>query len=64
MSKELVVFLVLYRKKKSTYSELARICECSTRTIARVIDNLTPYVPIYCERGRNGGVILSEEFKI
>ncbi len=64
MDKPLRAFLTLYKKRKCTYRELAEACECSTRTAMRIVDLLTPYIPLRVERGRWGGVVLPEDYKI
>ena len=55
MDKAIRLFLILYEKRKCTYRELAERCEISTRTAMRIVDALTPYIPITVERGRWGG---------
>lgn len=58
------VFLALYKRKKLTIRELANICECSTRTVMRAIDCITPFVPLTISRGRKGGVELTKDYEI
>lgn len=53
--KILPLFLELYKKRKCTYKELAQACDCSERTAMRIVDTITPYVPLIVLRGCKGG---------
>ncbi len=60
------LFQIIYQileRGKSTIPELAKKLEVSERTIYRDIDALSAAgIPVYMERGRNGGVRLTEGF--
>ena len=60
------LFQIIYHileKGKSTIPELAKKLEVSERTIYRDMDALSAAgIPVYMERGRNGGVRLTEGF--
>lgn len=59
-----VLFLLLNRKS-ITASEIAKYFEVSQRTIYRDIELLSGAgVPIYCEKGRNGGIFLVEGWSV
>lgn len=59
-----ILFLLLARKRVSA-KYIADRYEISIRTVYRYIDELSlAGVPIYNERGRNGGYSISENFKI
>lgn len=57
-----ILFLLL-NKKKITAKELSEKFEVSTRTIYRDVDALSlAGIPIYTNRGKNGGIELMEQF--
>ena len=60
------LFRIVYHllaKGRTTIPELAERLEVSERTIYRDMDALSAAgIPVYAERGRNGGVRLAEEF--
>ena len=59
-----ILFLLLSRKKVSA-KYLADRFELSVRTVYRYIDELSlAGVPIYNERGRNGGYSISDTYKL
>lgn len=48
-----------------TASELSSKMEVSPRTIYRYIDILSSsHIPVYCQKGRNGGIKIGDEFKL
>ena len=54
----------LLLKRKVTATELAQKHEISTRTVYRYIDLLSITVPVYVRRGRNGGICISDSYKL
>ena len=60
----LSILMTLQAKGKTSVGRLAEELEVSARTIHRDIDALsTSGVPVYCERGKNGGVALLEGYR-
>lgn len=54
---------ILMNKGTVTAGELAERFEVSTRTIYRDIEALSiAGIPVYCKKGKNGGISLTEEF--
>ena len=62
------LFKILYHlleKGHVTAQELAKQFEVSVRTIYRDIDSLSEAgIPVYAEKGRNGGIFLLEDFTL
>lgn len=57
------IIYILMNKGNVTASELAEHFEVSVRTIYRDIEALSiAGIPVYCKKGRNGGISLTEEF--
>ncbi|MBE7078619.1 MAG: YafY family transcriptional regulator [Clostridiales bacterium] len=54
----------LLAKRKITASYLAEKHEISTRTVYRYIDLLSLTVPVYVRRGRDGGICISDNYKL
>jgi len=60
----LSILMILQAKRKTSVKQLAEELEVSTRTIHRDIDALSASgVPVYFERGKNGGVSLLEDYR-
>ena len=58
------ILMEILQKRKVTATELAKKHETSTRSIYRYIDELSFSVPIYIQRGRGGGICLSDNYKL
>ena len=58
------ILFILLARKKVTATYLANKFGVTTRTIYRYIDELSIPVPIYNERGRNGGFTIADTFKL
>ena len=58
------ILFILLARKKVTANYLANKFGVTTRTIYRYIDELSIPVPIYNERGRNGGFTIADTFKL
>ena len=57
------IIYILMNKGTITAGELAERFEVSTRTIYRDIEALSVAgIPVYCKKGKNGGISLTEEF--
>ena len=59
-----VILFDLLAKRKLTAAYLAEKYEISSRTVYRYIDLLSMSVPIYIKRGRNGGIYISDNYKL
>lgn len=63
-NRQLELLIYLLQHKKSTQKALAEHFEVSRKTIERDIDRLSSIgVPIYCQKGAGGGVVLEESYK-
>ena len=58
------IFFELLTKRKVTAVYLAEKYETSVRTIYRYVDDLSLCIPVTVNRGRNGGICLSDSFKL
>lgn len=57
------IVYALMNKETVTAAELAERFEVSVRTIYRDIEDLSVAgIPVYCKKGRNGGICLTEQF--
>lgn len=57
------IIYILMNKGTVTAGELAKRFEVSTRTVYRDIEALSiAGIPVYCKKGKNGGISLTEEF--
>ncbi len=54
----------LLAKRKLTAAYLAEKHEISQRTVYRYVDLLSINVPVYVKRGRNGGIYISDNYKL
>ena len=63
LNRRLGIVYLLMKKKTVTAAELAERYEVSVRTIYRDIEALSMIgVPVYAQKGRNGGIGLTEQF--
>ncbi len=63
-NRQLEILIYLLQHKKTTQQALADHFEVSRKTIERDIDRLSSVgVPIHCQQGSGGGVILDETYK-
>ncbi|MDE6063061.1 MAG: YafY family transcriptional regulator [Lachnospiraceae bacterium] len=63
LNRRLGIVYLLMKKKTVTAAELAERYEVSIRTIYRDIEALSMTgVPVYAQKGRNGGISLTEQF--
>ncbi|MBO5412563.1 MAG: WYL domain-containing protein [Clostridia bacterium] len=60
----LSILFDLLIKRKITASYIAEKHEISPRTVYRYIDELSFNVPIYVKRGRDGGICISDNYKL
>ena len=60
----LEILFELLAKRKVTAPYLAEKYEISPRSVYRYIDQLSMTVPIYVKRGRDGGVCISDSYKL
>ena len=58
------ILFELLAKRKVTAPYLAEKYEISPRTVYRYIDQLSLTVPIYIKRGRDGGICISDSYKL
>ncbi len=63
-NRQLDILIYLLQYKKTTYNELAKYFEVSTKTIERDINRLSATgIPVYCQQGSGGGVYIDETYK-
>lgn len=63
-SRQLEILVYLLKNKKTTYGQLAKKFEVSTKTIERDIDCLSSMgIPVYCTQGIGGGVHIDGSYK-
>ncbi len=60
----IAILFDLLAKRKVTATYLAEKHEISTRTVYRYIDLLSLTVPVYVKRGRDGGILISDNYKL
>ena len=60
----LSILFDLLAKRKITATYLAEKHEISTRTVYRYVDLLSLTVPVQIKRGRNGGIYISDSYKL
>ncbi|MBQ9714195.1 MAG: YafY family transcriptional regulator [Clostridia bacterium] len=60
----IAILFDLLAKRKATALELSEKYEISPRTVYRYIDLMSTYVPIYVKRGRDGGIYISDNYKL
>ena len=58
------ILFELLAKRKVTAPYLAEKYEISTRSVYRYVDQLSLTVPIYVKRGRDGGICISDSYKL
>ena len=58
------ILFELLAKRKVTASYLAEKHEISVRSVYRYVDLLSINVPIYVKRGRDGGICISDSYKL
>lgn len=62
--RQMKLIRTLAQRRYDTLSNLALEFDVNQRTILRDIDEITPYIPVYCKRGRHdGGVYVSPEYR-
>ncbi|MBC1627183.1 YafY family transcriptional regulator [Listeria welshimeri] len=65
MERLIFIFITLLSKKQIVAKDIAEKFQVSVRTIYRDIDTLTlSGIPIYSERGNQGGFFISEDYKM
>ncbi|MEG2660972.1 MAG: HTH domain-containing protein [Oscillospiraceae bacterium] len=63
-ARQLEIMIYLLKAKKTTYAELAKRFEVSSKTIERDINRLSSMgIPVYCTQGAGGGVQIDENYK-
>ena len=60
----IAILFDLLAKRKVTASYLAEKHEISSRTVYRYIDLMSNTIPVYVKRGRNGGICISDNYKL
>ena len=58
------ILFELLAKRKATAAYFAEKHRISTRTVYRYIDVLSMCVPVYVKQGRDGGICISDSFKL
>ncbi len=54
----------ILRLRKTTAPYLAEKYSLSTRTVYRYVEKLTPFLPLHVRRGRQGGIYLSDSYRL
>ena len=63
--RQLKLLRVLAQRRYDTLSNLAFEFDVTQRTILRDIDEISPYIPVYCKRGRfDGGVYVDPSYRL
>ncbi|MBE5747193.1 MAG: YafY family transcriptional regulator [Clostridiales bacterium] len=60
----IAILFDLLAKRKMTATYLAEKYEISQRTVYRYIDLMSTTIPVYVKRGRNGGIYISDNYKL
>ncbi len=60
----IAILFDLLAKRKVTATYLAEKYEISQRTVYRYIDLMSTTIPVYVKRGRNGGIYISDNYKL
>lgn len=60
----IAILFDLLAKRKVTANDLAEKYEISPRTVYRYIDLMSTTLPVYVKRGRNGGICISDNYKL
>lgn len=60
----LEILFELLAKRKVTATYLSQKYELSVRTIYRYVDLMSMTVPVYIKRGRDGGICISDSYKL
>ncbi len=60
----IAILFDLLAKRKVTAPYLAEKHEISQRTVYRYIDLMSNSIPVYVKRGRNGGIYISDNYKL
>ena len=60
----LEILFELLAKRKVTAGYLSEKFSVSTRTVYRYIDVLSLCVPVYVKQGREGGIYISDSYKL
>lgn len=60
----IAILFDLLAKRKVTATYLAEKHEISPRTVYRYIDLMSATIPVYVKRGRNGGIYISDNYKL
>lgn len=60
----IAILFDLLAKRKLTANSLAEKYEISQRTVYRYIDLMSNSLPVYVKQGRNGGIYISDNYKL
>lgn len=58
------ILFELLLKGKLTAKAISDKHDISVRTVYRYVDTLSMSVPVYVKRGRNGGIYISDQYKL
>ena len=58
------ILFELLSKRKVTATFLSEKFNISTRTVYRYVDTLSLCIPLYVKQGREGGIYLSDSYKL